>query len=216
VAQREQHSNREAKKPKKDKPISDPRSSPKRPSVSAELRSSADAKESLQNSDFGSGLLSGCLRTVLVSTRALVADHRYSGLGVERDSLGLLRFLSTKTCGHSGDLRDSSPQSKFDSGLATARSALSRLVLKDEQWERIARLRPAKASDPSRCGSDSRLFLEAVLGWCAPRHSGAICPRFFGFWNSVFRRFRRWAQKDVLSASSGPSRAAPISSTRSY
>jgi transposase len=75
---------------------------------------------------------------------------------------------------------------------------LNRWVLKDEQWERVAPLLPGKAGDPGRTGSDNRLFLEAVL-WMvrtgAPRRD---LPEAFGSWNSVFRRFRRWAQAGIF------------------
>ncbi len=40
---------------------------------------------------------------------------------------------------------------------------MNRLVLKDEQWERIAPLLPGKAVDPGSSGSDNRLLREAVL-----------------------------------------------------
>ena len=75
---------------------------------------------------------------------------------------------------------------------------MDRTVLNDVQWERIAPLPPGKAGDPGRSGADNRGFLEAVL-WIA--RTG--CPwrdlhREFGHWNSVFRRFRRWACKGVF------------------
>jgi transposase len=75
---------------------------------------------------------------------------------------------------------------------------LDRTVLNDVQWERIAPLLPGKAGDPGRSGADNRGFLEAVL-WIA--RTG--CPwrdlyPEFGRWNSVFRRFRRWALNGVF------------------
>jgi transposase len=72
-------------------------------------------------------------------------------------------------------------------------------VLSDEQWERVAPLLPGKPGDPGRSGADNRLFLEAVL-WIA--RTGAPWRDLherFGCWNSVFRRFRRWAQKNVFA-----------------
>ncbi len=78
------------------------------------------------------------------------------------------------------------------------RSALVRRVLRDVQWERIAPLLPGKAGDPGRTGADNRGFVEAVL-WIA--RTGAPwrdLPEDFGCWNSVFKRFRRWAQKGVF------------------
>jgi transposase len=76
--------------------------------------------------------------------------------------------------------------------------ALDRNVLSKEQWERVAPLLPSKRSDPGRRAADNRLFLEAVL-WIA--RTGAPWRDLheqFGNWNSVFRRFHRWALKGVF------------------
>jgi transposase len=75
---------------------------------------------------------------------------------------------------------------------------LIRLVLKDEQWKRIAPLVPGKEGDPGRSGEDNRLFLEAVL-WIARTGSPwRDLPEYFGKWFSVWKRFRRWALKGVF------------------
>jgi transposase len=75
---------------------------------------------------------------------------------------------------------------------------LDRAVLNDAQWERIAPLLPGKVGDPGRSGDDNRLFLEAVL-WIA--RTGAPWRDLhadFGNWNSIFKRFRRWALKGAF------------------
>jgi transposase len=77
--------------------------------------------------------------------------------------------------------------------------ALDRLILRDEQWERLAPHVPGKVGDPGRSGADNRMFFEAVL-WIA--RTGAPwrdLPEVFGNWNSVFQRFRRWALKGVFA-----------------
>jgi transposase len=75
---------------------------------------------------------------------------------------------------------------------------LIRLVLKDEQWKRIAPIIPGKKGDPGRSGEDNRLFLEAVL-WIARTGSPwRDLPEYFGKWFSVWKRFRRWALKGVF------------------
>jgi putative transposase len=65
--------------------------------------------------------------------------------------------------------------------------------LTDAQWKRIEDLIPGKPSDPGRTGNDNRLFVDAIV-WMArtgaPWRDLNLC---FGNWNSVFRRFRRWA-----------------------
>ena len=75
---------------------------------------------------------------------------------------------------------------------------MNRWVLKDEQWERVAPLLPRKAGDLGRTGSDNRLFLEAVLWMVRTGAPWRDLPEAFGSWNSVFRRFRRWAQGGIF------------------
>ena len=75
---------------------------------------------------------------------------------------------------------------------------MNRMILKDEQWERVAPLLPGKDGDPGRSGADNRLFLEAVLWMVRTGAPWRDLPERFGNWNSVFRRFRRWAQTSVL------------------
>jgi len=77
---------------------------------------------------------------------------------------------------------------------------LIRSALSDTQWERIAPLLPGKAGDPGRSGNNNRCFLEAVL-WIARTGSPwrDLHPDF-GLWNSIFRRFRRWATKGVFES----------------
>jgi putative transposase len=61
----------------------------------------------------------------------------------------------------------------------------------------MARLVPGKAGDPGATGRDNRLFVEAVL-WIA--RTGAPwrdLPAELGNWNSVWRRFARWAARGV-------------------
>lgn len=72
-----------------------------------------------------------------------------------------------------------------------------RVVLRDDQFERVAALLPGKASDPGRTAADNRLFVEAVL-WIARTGSPwRDLPRQFGSWNSVYQRFARWSCKGV-------------------
>jgi transposase len=74
---------------------------------------------------------------------------------------------------------------------------MRRHEIKDEDWERIRDLLPGKAGDPGVTAKDNRLFVNAVL-WIAK--TGAPwrdLPERFGNWNSVWKRFDRWAKKGV-------------------
>jgi transposase len=75
---------------------------------------------------------------------------------------------------------------------------MDRMVLRDDQWKRIARLVPGKVGDPGRSGADNRLFVEAVLWIVRVGAPWRDLPQDFGKWNSVFQRFRRWVQSGVF------------------
>ena len=72
-----------------------------------------------------------------------------------------------------------------------------RKLLRNDQWERIERLLPGKATDPGTTAKDNRLFLEAVL-WIA--RTGAPwrdLPPQLGNWHNTYTRFSRWGKKGV-------------------
>jgi transposase len=72
-----------------------------------------------------------------------------------------------------------------------------RHAIRDEDWERIKHLLPGQAGQPGVTAKDNRLFVDAVL-WIAK--TGAPwrdLPERFGLWNSVWKRFSRWARKGV-------------------
>ncbi|OQP83041.1 IS5 family transposase [Rhizobium rhizosphaerae] len=73
-----------------------------------------------------------------------------------------------------------------------------RYVLREDQWKRLKALLPGKDSDPGRSAYDNRLFLEAVLWKVRVGAPWRDLPEEFGAWNSVFKRFRRWAQNGVF------------------
>jgi transposase len=86
----------------------------------------------------------------------------------------------------------------LDRKTGKQRLAVDRSILSDEQWTRVAPLLPGKVGDPGRSGEDNRRFLEAVL-WIARTGSPwRDLPAAFGNWNSVFKRFRRWALNGVF------------------
>ena len=73
-----------------------------------------------------------------------------------------------------------------------------REILKDDQWERIAPLLPGKEGDPGRSGEDNRRFLEGVLWLVRTGAPWRDLPPHFGKWGSVWKRFKRWADKGVF------------------
>ena len=73
-----------------------------------------------------------------------------------------------------------------------------RRVLSDRQWEMAEPICLGKKRDPGRTGQDGRQFLEAVL-WIARTGSPwRDLPAEFGNWNTVFQRFRYWAERGVF------------------
>ena len=72
------------------------------------------------------------------------------------------------------------------------------MLLSDEQYERIAPILPGKPGDPGRTAGDNRLFLEAVLWIVRTGAPWRDLPEVFGCWNTVFRRFRRWARNGIF------------------
>src|SRR3712207_3866013 len=74
---------------------------------------------------------------------------------------------------------------------------MRRHEISDDHWERIKDFLPGQAGQPGVTAKDNRLFVNAIL-WIA--RTGAQwrdLPERFGHWNSVWKRFDRWAQKGV-------------------
>ena len=76
-------------------------------------------------------------------------------------------------------------------------STLDRLVLDDAQWERLSGLVSGRPGQPGSSGRDNRLFVEAVLWLVRTGAPWRDLPEAFGPWNSVWRRFSRWAAAGV-------------------
>ena len=70
-----------------------------------------------------------------------------------------------------------------------------RHAISDEDFDRIKDLLPGKASDPGVTAKDNRLFLDAVLWVGKTGAPWRDLPERFGLWNSVWKRFSRWAAK---------------------
>lgn len=74
---------------------------------------------------------------------------------------------------------------------------MGRHEITDEQFARIEHLLPGKATDRGVTARDNREFINAVLWIDRTGSPWRDLPKEFGKWNSVFRRFRRWAENGV-------------------
>ena len=73
-----------------------------------------------------------------------------------------------------------------------------RFAISDELWGKIGPLLPGKIGDPGKSGVNNRLFMEAVLWRARTGSPWRDLPEGFGNWNTVFKRFRRWAKAEVF------------------
>ena len=71
-------------------------------------------------------------------------------------------------------------------------------VLTDAMRARIEHMLPSKTTDPGATAADNRRLLEAVLWRTRTGSPWRDLPERFGNWNSVFKRFRRWAHSGVF------------------
>ncbi len=75
-----------------------------------------------------------------------------------------------------------------------------RIGLSDDEWTLIGPLLPAERGRGCRPAQDNRRYFEGMM-WVA--RTGAQwrhLPDEYGKWNSVFRRYRRWAVTGVFDA----------------
>src|SRR3954465_9563358 len=72
------------------------------------------------------------------------------------------------------------------------------MVLRDDQWERIAPLLPGRPGDPGRSAADNRLFLEAGLWVVGVGGPWPARPAGCGGGDSAFQGFRRLAKRGVF------------------
>src|SRR5262245_1139831 len=75
-----------------------------------------------------------------------------------------------------------------------------RHAIADTDWDRIKDLLPGRPGQTGWLAADNRRFIDAVL-WIAK--TGAPWPDLpdrFGKWNSVWKRFDRWATKGTWAA----------------
>jgi putative transposase len=74
---------------------------------------------------------------------------------------------------------------------------MDRLILCDQQWDRIAQHIIGNERTRGSSGRDNRMFVEGVLWIVRTGSPWRDLPEVFGCWNSAFRRFSRWSAKGV-------------------
>ena len=75
---------------------------------------------------------------------------------------------------------------------------LRRYELTDQEWEQIASLLPPeKTGKPRRPSKDNRTMLNGMV-LIARGAPWRDLPERYGFWNSVYSRFRKWIDDRIL------------------
>jgi len=77
---------------------------------------------------------------------------------------------------------------------------LNRGDLTDEEWDVIAKLLPPERGRKSRPAHDNRRFLNSMLHVLRVGCPWRDMHERYGLWNSVYVRFRRWAEQGVWDA----------------
>lgn len=72
---------------------------------------------------------------------------------------------------------------------------LPRHAISDADWDRIKHLLPGQRGDHGGIVKDNRLFIDAILYVARTGIPWEDLPTRFGKYNSVWRRFDRWAKK---------------------
>ena len=70
-----------------------------------------------------------------------------------------------------------------------------RHAISDADWARIEHLLPGRPGDPGWVGRDNRLFIDAILYVAKTGIPWRDLPERYGKWDTVFKRFNRWARK---------------------
>ena len=72
---------------------------------------------------------------------------------------------------------------------------LPRHAISDAAWERIQDLLPGRPGQPGWLAKDNRLFVDAILWIAKTGVPWRDLSESFGKWNTVWKRFDRWARK---------------------
>lgn len=87
-----------------------------------------------------------------------------------------------------------------DSKLPSREAVLARGDLTDNEWALVGALLPAERGRWSRPAQDNRRFLNGMLYVLRVGCPWRDMHERYGKWNSVYVRFRRWAEQGVWDA----------------
>jgi transposase len=73
----------------------------------------------------------------------------------------------------------------------------ARHAISDADWDRIKGLLPGQPGQHGGVAADNRLFVDAVLYVARTGIPWRDLPERLGNWNSVWRRFDRWAARGI-------------------
>ncbi|OYR16693.1 hypothetical protein CEV32_4327 [Brucella rhizosphaerae] len=74
------------------------------------------------------------------------------------------------------------------------------IVFSDEEWFIIGMLLPPEHGRSCRPAQDNRLYFEGMMWIARTGWQWRHLPDEYGKWNSVFRRYRRWATTGMFDA----------------
>jgi transposase len=72
-----------------------------------------------------------------------------------------------------------------------------RHAISDADWDRIKHMLPGQPGQHGGVAKDNRLFVDAVLWIGKTGAPWRDLPERFGDWNTVWKRFDRWAKKGI-------------------
>jgi transposase len=84
-----------------------------------------------------------------------------------------------------------------------------RYALRDDQWIRIKDFLPGREGHVGGTADDNRLFVDAVLYRYRTGIPWRDLPDRYGYWKTVYRRYRRWCESGVFTRVFEIGRATP-------
>ncbi len=70
--------------------------------------------------------------------------------------------------------------------------------LTDEQWQKILPILKTFPEIRLGAGRNCRRFIEAVLWITRSGSQWRLLPKYYGKWNSVYKRFANWSQSGIF------------------